>query len=208
LQGTPNIEPAGRDLARLMSLARQGSSDAMGQLLEAYRPFLLAVAAAELDGELTAKAGPSDVVQETCIEAHRDFAMFQSDKLHDLKAWLHAILMNNLADLRKRFLRVNKRLVRRERPLPDGGSQRFFKASHSPPESPSNAALTKEERDSIEAAMNRLSAAHREVIIMRCREGRSFQEIADAIGRSSDAARMLWNRAVLQLKKILEESER
>jgi RNA polymerase sigma-70 factor (ECF subfamily) len=48
--------------------ARKGSREALGRLLETCRPYLLLVANNELDRDLQAKAGASDLVQETFIE--------------------------------------------------------------------------------------------------------------------------------------------
>jgi len=128
---------------RLIRLAREGSRQALGELLEAYRPFLLAIATAEFDSELKAKVGPSDLVQETFIDAQRDFAQFKSDTPTRLRIWLHALLMNNLADLRKRYLRAKKRQVRRERPLTASGSKELVKALLAPDgQSPSRVALS------------------------------------------------------------------
>ena len=109
--------PSSRRVEPLIAAARDGSPEARGQLLNAYRPFLLSVATEQFDSDLKAKAGPSDVVQDTFVEAQRDFDRFKSDSEEEFRIWLHAILMNNLADLRKRFLKAAKRQVRRERPI-------------------------------------------------------------------------------------------
>jgi RNA polymerase sigma-70 factor, ECF subfamily len=107
------LVPSSKRIAPLLREARVGSADALGQLLAAYRPFLLAIAIDEFNSHLKAKAGPSDVVQETFIDAQRDFAKFTSDTASHFRIWLHAILMNNLADLRKRYLKAASRQVRR-----------------------------------------------------------------------------------------------
>ena len=53
-----------------LEAARQGSPDALGQVLEYCRPYLLAVANEQLETDLQAKAGASDLVQDTFVEAH------------------------------------------------------------------------------------------------------------------------------------------
>ncbi len=201
-------DPSPQATSRLISLAREGSQHALGELLEAYRPFLLSIAGKEFDSDLKAKVGPSDLVQETFIDAQRDFASFKSDSGTELRIWLHTLLMNNLADLRKRYLHAKKRQVRRERPLTAGGSKELIKALLAPDgQSPSRVAVSKEEHARIEAGLAKLRSAYRHVIIMRSQERMSFDEIARVIERSPDAARMLWNRAVLRLKRELEDSD-
>lgn len=120
-------QPPGNPLDAQLRAARAGSPLALGQLLDAYRPFLLAIAAEHLDSLLKPKANPSDVVQETFVDAQRDFASFQSETEEELRLWLHRILLNNLADLRKRYLRAKKRQVRLERPISGGESKQLLR---------------------------------------------------------------------------------
>ncbi|MBX9790008.1 MAG: sigma-70 family RNA polymerase sigma factor [Pirellulales bacterium] len=199
--------PSSRRVEPLIAAARDGSDLALGQLLNAYRPFLLSVAAEEFDSKLKAKAGPSDVVQDTFIEAQRDFGKFKSDSAEELRIWLHTLLMNNLVDLRRRYLRAAKRQVRRERPLGVADSKAIVRelvANNG--QSPSRQAVSREELACVEAALGRLPPAYRQAIIMRSQERQSFTEIGQAIGKSSAAARMLWKRAMLKLKRELGAS--
>ena len=57
------------DAALRLAAARTGSSEALGQALQACRGYLLLLAERELDPDLRAKGGASDVVQETFLEA-------------------------------------------------------------------------------------------------------------------------------------------
>jgi len=57
--------------------ARAGSRTALGELLESCRHYLLSVGNDELDRRLHAKVGASDVVQETFLDAQRDFEQFR-----------------------------------------------------------------------------------------------------------------------------------
>lgn len=193
-----------KKIAPLLRGARIGSGEALGQLLAAYRPFLLAVAAEEFDSDLKAKAGPSDVVQETFIDAQRDFAKFTSNTASELRIWLHTILMNNLADLRKRYLKTAKRQVRRERPLGLADSKNLLRdLADVEGHSPSRTVISREEQARINAALDRLRPAFRQIIVLRSQQRKSFVEIAKLISKSPDAARMLWQRAILKLRKEL-----
>ena len=57
-----------------LQAARDGSREAMGNLLEACRAYLLLVANRELAADLRAKGGASDLVQDTFLEGHRNFS--------------------------------------------------------------------------------------------------------------------------------------
>src|SRR4051794_17242378 len=105
------------DFLRLLRQARAGSAEAMGQVLEACRPYLLLVANEHLGAGLQAKVGPSDVVQDTFLEAQRDFSGFRGDDAHELVAWLRRILLNNLGNVARHYRGTGKRDLAREVPL-------------------------------------------------------------------------------------------
>src|SRR5205814_6556278 len=89
------------DVPQWIEAARHGSPDALGQVLEYCRPYLLAVANEELEPDLQAKAGASDLVQDTFVEAHRGFGGFRGRNEEALLTWLRKILLHNLADFRR-----------------------------------------------------------------------------------------------------------
>ena len=99
---------------RWLPEARAGSPEALGRLLEACRRYLLLVAERELDPALRPKGGASDLVQETFLEAQRDFAGFRGRSQPELRAWLRQILRNNLANFHRRFRDADKRRLDRE----------------------------------------------------------------------------------------------
>jgi hypothetical protein len=78
----------------LLTAARTGSADALGRLLEPFRRYRLA--AAELDPDLRAQAGASDLMPESPDEGQRDFASFRGQRPEKLRQ----IRRHNLADLR------------------------------------------------------------------------------------------------------------
>src|SRR5262249_55874289 len=108
-----------------LDAARTGSRDAMGRVLETYRAYLLLVADRELDPKLQAKGGASDLVQETFMEAQRDFGRFHGTTDGELRAWLRQLLLHNVANFARRYRGTGKRQVDREvglagdGPLPD-----------------------------------------------------------------------------------------
>ena len=90
------------DAARQLAAARAGSREALGQVLQACRGYLLLLAERELDPDLRAKGGASDLVQGTFLEAQKDFAHFQGDSEDELRAWLRQVLLHNLANFTRR----------------------------------------------------------------------------------------------------------
>src|SRR6188768_3809476 len=90
-------------IARCIRLAREGQADALGELLASYRNYLRLLAATCIDGDVRGKADASDVVQETLMKAHENFGTFRGTTELEWIAWVRQILVNNLADLHRRF---------------------------------------------------------------------------------------------------------
>jgi len=108
------------DIRDLVDRARRGVPEAIGQILEAARGQLLELANQELPEDLRAKIGPSDVVQETAAEAHRDFADFSGTTVEECFAWLRMILRHNVVDAIRRYRESGKRNVALEVRLASG----------------------------------------------------------------------------------------
>src|SRR4051812_49212731 len=89
--------------------ARAGSQEALGQALEACRRYLLLVAQSELAPELQAKGGASDLVQQTFLEAQRDFPCFAGTSEAELLAWLRCILLHTLGKFSRQYRATQKR---------------------------------------------------------------------------------------------------
>jgi RNA polymerase sigma-70 factor, ECF subfamily len=96
--------------------AKHGSIDARGSLLEACRNYLLRLANDAVSGALRAKCAASDLVQETSLDAQRDFDCFHGERLEKLLVWLRQILLCNSATVRLRYEKTEERKFSRELP--------------------------------------------------------------------------------------------
>jgi RNA polymerase sigma-70 factor, ECF subfamily len=193
--------------AGLLAAARGGSREALGQALEACRRYLLLVAQRELAPELLAKGGASDLVQQTFLEAQRDFPRFQGQSEGELLTWLRCILLHNLGKFSRHYRSTAKRGLDREVALDCGSSTAGAEANLAADSlTPSGHAIEREEQEALQRAIDRLPEDYRHVLHLRYREERSFEEIAATMGRSVAAVRKLWARAVERLKQQLEQS--
>src|SRR4051794_35143216 len=101
----------------LIDAARRGDPDALGRALELFRDYLLLVANQELEPELKAKLGGSDLVQETFLGAQRDLASFRGQSETEWRLWLRGILVHLLANHRRQYRSTGKRRIDCEVPL-------------------------------------------------------------------------------------------
>jgi RNA polymerase sigma-70 factor (ECF subfamily) len=192
----------------LLQQARGGDPAALGQLLELYRNYLRLQARTLIGSALRVRLDPSDLVQETFLEAARDFARFAGSTEGELVAWLRQVLVRNLADQVRRH-QSQKRNARREESLEallDRSSQEVQEALATGISTPSAQARRREQSVVLADALAALPPDYREVIVLRHLERLKFDEIAARMGRSSGATRMLWTRALERLHRILEET--
>jgi RNA polymerase sigma-70 factor (ECF subfamily) len=198
-------EPAD-EFAGWLAAARAGSSEALGRVLEACRGYLLLVAGEDLDPDLRAKGGASDLVQQTFLEAQGAFGRFRGDSEDELLAWLRQLLRNNLIDFTRQYRATAKRGVDREVPLAGGDTPSRASDVGVPADtpSPSGHAMARERDDALRAALDRLPEDYRAILRLRYEDGLGFDAIATRLGRSAEAARKLWARAVARLQQEMD----
>jgi len=192
-------------VGHLLATARAGSTEALGEALLACQDYLLIVAQNELDPDLRSKGSASDLVSETFLEAHRDFAQFHGASTGELRAWLRQLLLNNVANFTRRYRDTGKRAVGREVSVDRAGSSSApGPALPARDGSPSGLATNREQSESLLNALEQLPDDYRRVIVLRYHEQLPFEEIAQRMNRSANAVRIIWSRAVRLLRQLME----
>lgn len=202
-------ETSSLEFDRLMNQARGGDAAARGELLARYGEYLNLLVRLNLGKVMQAKASCSDVVQETFLQAEKNFARFRGMTERELMSWLRRILAAQIAQ-QIRYYRRGRRNVALERRLSDDldrsavglGKQLIDKAT-----SPSLRAARREREVLLADALARLKPEHREVVILRNLEELSFEDVARRMGRSAPAVKSLWVRALASLRRVLGELE-
>jgi RNA polymerase sigma-70 factor (ECF subfamily) len=186
-----------------MPSAREGSPTALGVGLEAYRRYLLGIAEGQLHASLRTKAGASDLVQEAFLEAQRLFSRFAGNTDAEWRGWLRQILLNKLGDFTRRY-HADKRNVAAETPLIDSSSSSGPNGQLATDTTASAVVSESEEAANLARALATLPADCQQVIRWRHEDDLPFEEIAQRLGKTANAARKLWGRAVLQLQSQLK----
>jgi RNA polymerase sigma-70 factor, ECF subfamily len=194
-------------VSRLILEARAERPGAIDRLLAAYRNYLRLLARTGIDASLQGKADASDLVQETLLKAHEHFGQFRGGSEAEFLAWLRQILARNLTDLARRFHGAEARRLNRERSLEallDASSQAFGQFIAGKQASPSESAQRRELSVVLADALADLPDDYREVLLLRSIQERDWDEVAASMGRTVGSVRMLWARALKQLRPLIE----
>ena len=173
---------------------------------ERFRSYLHTLATIGIDRDLRRKLDPSDIVQETLLEAHRDREQFRGDTIKEKAAWLRKILQHNVANARRRF-RSAKRDVAREQALDASWadtSRRIVCGVAGLTQTTPSGKLMKEERVlQVLEVLGTLPEDQQEVVLLHYCHGVPLREISDLMGREPPALAALAYRAVKKLRERL-----
>ncbi len=170
--------------------------------LERFRDYLLLLARMQLGDRLQAKLDPSDIVQETLLEAHQKQAQFRGATDAELAAWLRQMLTYGVADAVRTFGRA-KRDAGLERSLEESSArlEAWLAAEQS---SPSERAQREEEMLQLADALAQLPADQRRAVELKHLEGCTVADIAKRLDKSTTAVGGLLRRGMTRLRKLLQ----
>lgn len=199
-----------RNITALLQRARSGDAVSRDELFTACRGYLAVVARAKVESTLRIKVDASDVIQQTLLEAHRDFDRFSGESEKEWLGWLRRILSHNVADFVRHYKGAEKRASGREVPIrlsndTVSGPGVLEPAANGP--TPSRLVARLDEEFRVATALAQLSDDYREVIMLRNFQQLSFNEVAEQMGRSRPAVQMLWMRALKQLEELIGEDD-
>lgn len=200
------MEPS--DLKQRLIAAKAGDASAIGHVLEHYRDYLRLLARNALDRRVQARVDPSDVVQQTMLEAQQGIDGFRGERSGEMAAWLRQILIHNLHQTYDEHLKAQKRSARREQSVvdPADGRQRLDWLDGELT-TPSQAAIREERAVQLAHAVESLPDDQREAVRLRHLEGCSLRVIATRLERSETAAAGLLKRGMRGLRSWFQENE-
>lgn len=195
---------------RLITLAQNGNQSALDQLFKRYNERVLQRVRIFIGPELRTKLESVDIVQEVFISVLRDLNNFTYKNEGDLLRWISKIIEHRLQDNSDK-IHAKKRDARKEIPLNNNRSstQDTFVGIPGPVDTttPSLIMSRREDWNKLEKAMDKLKPEHREVIKLTKMNELSYKEVADRLGKSSEAVRTLLARALTALSRSFEQIE-
>lgn len=175
------------------------------RVLEPYRDYLHLLARVGIDPRLRSRVDPSDVVQQTMLQAVKAQGQFRGLVEEQRGAWLRQILARNLAMAARDHGR-EKRDVTRERSIRqalDDSSARLEAWLASNESSPSVRAARNEQSLRLARALASLPDAQREALTLHFLQGLSLLEVGKSLGRSHGSAVGLIQRGLKNLRELL-----
>ncbi|MBN1853319.1 MAG: sigma-70 family RNA polymerase sigma factor [Pirellulales bacterium] len=181
----------------------RSNADALGVLLEQYRPLLQLRAEQELGPRLRQRFDASDLVQETLFTASTRFSQFRGCSEPEMSAWVFAIFRNAACNLVRDHVHSEKRGVKKEKHLYRG--EDTFTLSWSEPVADQTAPIQRlirgEQAIRLAQLICELPEDQRKAVTYRYIEQREIVDIANELGRSYAAVANLIRRGVQSLRQ-------
>lgn len=184
------------DERELFEDASRGDLTAVEELLGRHLPGLVAFVRGRWDGLPADRESASDLVQSVCRDVleRLDEERLEYRGEAEFRAWLHEAALFKIKD-RHKFWRAERRDARRDAAEGEPG------VPHSV-DSPSRAAVRREEQADARALLAQLPERYRRVVELAKLEGLEHQEIAQRMEITEGASRMLLSRALARLATL------
>jgi len=198
-----DIQPNSTETERLLGQAQRGSMAARDLLLDRHLGSVRALVHRRFDPKLHPRVDPSDIVQETQIEAAGRLDKYLERRPMPFRLWLLKTAHERLLKVERQHLRTAKRSVLREVPIPDRSSLQLGRNLIASGTSPSRQADRHEAAQRVRRVMAKLSEPDREIVMLRNFEGLSNQEAGCLLEIEPETAKKRYARAILRLQRLL-----
>ena len=167
-----------------------------------HRGYLLFLARREFPERLQGKLGPSDVVQQTLLEACRDLDQFRGESSAELAGWLRRILCNTLIDAIRKHQRQGAQTRSLEAAVEDSSArlEAWLAASGS---SPDDKVMRQEQLIHLAEALAELSEDQRQAVEMHYLQEEPIAVIAARMERTEASIAGLLRRGLKNLRQLL-----
>lgn len=136
-----------------------------------------------------------DVVQECFLRLHRHWQQSPGPQIQRVEAWLFSVAHNLTIDL-----------MRKQKLQPAGPDQATTETQESEELSALSQIAQNEAASAALAAMDRLPAGHKQVVLMKVLQGLTYREIAKATGMSLSNVNYKLNQALELMAKELKQA--
>ena len=192
----------------LMERINQGDRDAMAEYLDFRRTDLMAVILNKMGMALRARIEAEDIYQDVAAVAVQTMNELDfSDK--GPFGWLCEVIQRRIIDAERRFS-AQKRSRHKEVGIhgsPEQSQVGIANLLVASITSPSRAFSRNQKEFKLLHALEKMPVEQRKVLHLRYGEGKPTREIADTIGKTDGATRVLLTRALKKLKNLVDEND-
>jgi len=180
----------------------------MARVFTEHRPALRRLIAGRLDSRVRGRVDPSDVIQETLLDACQRLSEYLANPSVPFLSWLFALAEQNAITAHRRHVVAQKRSTRREQLLDQSGSvvpndlQRHVISDFT---DPGDRCVKQERMTQLQKAISMLNLQSQLVVRMRFMEGKTLAEIAAELDISVDAVAKRAMRSLLKLSEFAAE---
>jgi RNA polymerase sigma-70 factor (ECF subfamily) len=183
------LTPDSTETRNLLGQIETGDRQVFDRLFVRHRSELRKFIALRLDPRIRSRVDPSDVVQETHMEAYRRLQDYLVRRPMSFHVWLRKTAYERLVMTQRQHLQAGKRATEREVPLPDRSSHLLAQRLLSGASTPSQQLQRRELVQRVRKALAQLAPTDREILLMRNFEELSYQEVGFILGIEPAAAR-------------------
>jgi RNA polymerase sigma-70 factor (ECF subfamily) len=191
----------------LVALAKDGNEPAINQLWTVYGARVHWIMRLRMGKELRSKLESTDLAQDALLSALGDLKNFTYKNEGDFLRWISTIAENRLRDNLDK-LHADKRNIRKEIRIGRHNANTVSKSavSFTPIEATTPSVIMSriEELEKLEKAIDKLKPEYKQVIVLSKIDGLSYKEIADKLGKTSEAVRKLISRAMAALTTVFD----
>lgn len=196
------------DIEALVKQIEEGSEAALLEFLEVHRTPVLSFINKNMSDALKSKVEATDILQEVSLNAVASFNEFDFEKKTPFN-WLCHLAERRIIDNHRKYFQVQKRAAGREvkQAAGDGEKQGFMDLLVASMTSPSQAFSRGAREMKLLTALETLPEESREAIRLKYVEGLTSSQIADQLGKSDVAVRVLVSRSMAKLQEILKQED-
>ena len=173
---------------QLIRKAQRGEAESFGALYDHYLPKIYRYILAKVNHRQVCE----DIAHEVFLRAWKNIGEFQ-ERGFPFSSWLYRIARNQVID----HYRLQKNTVSLDRI--DSDLVRFT-------DSPETAADVRIAWEKVRSVMRHLTEDEQDVIVMRFVSDLAPKEIAEVLGKSEGAVRVIQHRAIQALKELMKEA--
>jgi RNA polymerase sigma-70 factor (ECF subfamily) len=195
-------------LEQIEARVKSGDADALIQLLEMYRTRLLGFVQHLMSKSLQQKVDAEDVIQEVCLSCVNSFSEVDLSERHPFD-WVCQVARRRIIDQGRKYKGTEKRAIDREIGMSGGSTDQaaFAQMLIASITSPSSAFSRDQREFRLQQAIEQLPQENRDAIRMRYVESLPSKEIAERLGKSDGAVRVLLTRSLKRLQSLIGDDQ-